>query len=555
MTTATEAGAVQGEVLRIPLGKLKEAAYNPRQHFNDKELADLVESVKAKGVINPILARPVNGHFEIIAGARRFRASKAAGLKDAPVLVRALNDQEALEVAVIDNLQRVDVHPLDEAGGYKALLDQPGYDVAGIAAKVGKSASYVYQRLKLAELIEPAKKAFWKDEIAAGHAVQIARLRAEDQKDVIEVLGRQSFTTRELADFIERRYHLDLHAAPFRKDDARLVPEAGPCTTCPRRTGTTPELFPDVKKKDTCLDKACYDAKWQAWKQLKLAEVGARAEQAVLVSDKDSWEIDKNDPRYKDVLPAGGWHSAGKKCGAVFVGIAADGKRIGQEFAVCTAKDCGKTSPADAQEARWEREREKRQKREAVERKKAERENQVVSRILAAMASRVESFTREDLLLIASGFFEDVWYDRRKRILDRHGWDGKKKGLRRISSIESCLEGLTDGQLMAFILEIALSRTGLAKTEEAAKRHGVDVVEVREAFKAEESALIKWTAGARGDYVGKVKGTSRTVIIKPCKIGKKAAFQYDTKPFIQGSSGYDSIEAAKAGAEKAAATW
>jgi ParB/RepB/Spo0J family partition protein len=273
MTTATE---TKTTMTSCPIENLREAAYNPRRHFDEKQLADLVESVKSKGILNPLLVRPISNTksldpvYEIVGGARRFRAAKVANLGRIPCIVRELTDQEALEVAVIDNLQRADVHPLDEAEGYAALLDhQDGkYDVAAIAAKVGKSASFVYQRVKLAELIAPAKKAFSEDRITAGHAILIARLTKDDQETALDRCLPKVDTSgldpsdwnyearnepvllpvRNLAQWIADELHQDLAKMPFDQSDVTLLPKAGPCTTCPKRTGNAPELFADVSK-------------------------------------------------------------------------------------------------------------------------------------------------------------------------------------------------------------------------------------------------------------------------------------------------------------------
>ena len=485
---------VQGEIQSIPIGKLKESTYNPRRHFDKKQLADLIESVKAKGVINPILVRPQNGHFEIIGGARRYRAAKEAGLAEILAIVRDLSDQEALEVAVIDNLQRADVHPLDEAEGFAALLKQPGYDVGAIASKVGKSPSYVYQRLKLADLVPSAKQAFFSEQLTAGHAVLIARLQPKDQKEMLDWLNQEqeyngTVGVRELGDHIAEEIHLDLNSAPFKKDDSVLHSAAGPCTTCPKRTGTTPELFPDVKKKDTCLDRSCFAVKLQNWKQQQVRDVEARGEQAGLISEKQSYEIGSKE-NYKGVLTAGMWHEATKKCkekGDVHVGIAVDGKRIGQEVAICVSHDCSATHAKEApDEARWRREREKRNRAEALARKRQERENQLQGRVFDALSTSVKKFTREDLEKIGSGFFEDVWYERRKRILSRRGWNQS-------AGVKGQLKKLTEPELMAFILEVALSRNGIGETEAAAKRHGVDVFAIRKAFNAEVDGKKKKT--------------------------------------------------------------
>ncbi len=188
----------------VPIGKIVESSTNPRRRFSEQGMLDLTESVRKHGVLVPLLVRPVNGHldsqsrtslairgtecpsYEIIAGARRFRAAKAAELGEIPVRVKEISDTEALELQILENLQREDVHPLEEALGYQALMERAGYEVAAIAAKVAKSESYVYQRLKLAELIEPAKDAFLEDRITAGHAILIARLQAADQEKALE---------------------------------------------------------------------------------------------------------------------------------------------------------------------------------------------------------------------------------------------------------------------------------------------------------------------------------------------------------------------------------
>jgi ParB family chromosome partitioning protein len=337
MTTSTTTTA---EMRTCALGDLKESVYNPRRHFDDKQLADLVESIKSKGILNPLLVRPVNGHLEIVGGARRFRAAQAAGLEQVPVIVRTLSDTEALEVAVIDNLQRVDVHPLDEAEGYSALLDQQDthYDVAAIAAKVGKSTSYVYQRLKLVDLIEPAKKAFWKEQFTAGHAVLIARLRPEDQKEVLAWYADSSkyelVGTRELARHIDDRVLVELNNAPWGLGDSDLVAAAGSCTACPKRSSATPELFADIKKGDRCLDRPCFGSKLGAYFERRQEEAKKFGLPVVLVS-----------PEYgcpPGVLKSDRWHKITnkKKCDKIAKGVLYSGGERGQIIDVCTGMRC-----------------------------------------------------------------------------------------------------------------------------------------------------------------------------------------------------------------------
>jgi hypothetical protein len=209
---ATAATEVQTKFQMIDLGKISESPMNPRKHFDAQSLKELAESIKAHGVQQPIVVRPDGNkqdRFEIVVGARRSRAAKLAGVKEIPAVIRELSNAAALEIMVIENLQREDVHPLDEALGYEALLkkhatcevcnvhsghriDCPNkHELANeqtaesIAAKVGKSVGYVYARLKLLALIPAGREALDKDRITPGHAVLIARLQPKDQVKAI----------------------------------------------------------------------------------------------------------------------------------------------------------------------------------------------------------------------------------------------------------------------------------------------------------------------------------------------------------------------------------
>lgn len=257
----------------VPLQQLVESKTNPRRQADKSKLKDLTASIREKGVLVPLLVRPQNGHYEIVAGWRRFRAAKAAGLESVPAVIRELSDVDALEAQVIENLQREDVHPLDEADGYRALLQTNKYDVATLAAKVGKSESYIYQRLKLGELAKPVQKAFLDERITPGHAILLARLPQKQQLEALDEAEDYSgaiLPVRELQRRILQRFHLNLDTAPWDKADKDLVRHAGACTTCPKRTGNNPGLFPDVKKGDTCTDADCYQSKASAFVRLQL---------------------------------------------------------------------------------------------------------------------------------------------------------------------------------------------------------------------------------------------------------------------------------------------
>lgn len=265
----------------VPLARLVESPSNHRKKTWG-DMKELTESVKAKGVLQPILARPVKGIgnnlLEIVFGHRRFRAAQAAGLDAIPAVVRELSDVEALEANVIENLQRADVHPLEEAEGYEQLLAQKErpLTVDDLAAKVGKSKAYVYGRMKLLSLCVEGRKAFYEGELTASLALLVARIvGAENQKRALKAFAQPHFRSvdelisfREAQQIVHGDFMLALKDAPFKPADAGLVPAAGACTNCPKRTGAQPLLFDDVKSGDVCTDPTCYrqkvDAAWKA---------------------------------------------------------------------------------------------------------------------------------------------------------------------------------------------------------------------------------------------------------------------------------------------------
>lgn len=273
----------------IPITKIQESAFNPRKTFTG--IDELADNIAEHGVLQPVLVRPVGSGYEIVFGARRFRAAKKAKMTHIPAEIRELADVTALELCVVENCQRVDVHPLEEAEGYETLHTKHKLSVEEIAAKVNKSVAQIYARMKLLDLIPEARKAFYDGKLSAGVAIQLARLAVSVQKDALKELTPaykqgDSISVREAGDIIARRFHLKLVDAPFDRDDAKLVPKAGACGPCPKRTGNQTELFPDVKSKDTCTDAKCFaEKKEAAWKQRMKKEVDAGVK--VLVSKEE----------------------------------------------------------------------------------------------------------------------------------------------------------------------------------------------------------------------------------------------------------------------------
>lgn len=185
MTSATTTPVAA--YLELPLAQLFDSALNPRRRFHQTKVDEIAASIRTHGIIEPLVVRPrVSGGFEVVAGHYRLRAAMAAPLDVVPCVQRQLTDLEALEVMLIENKQREDVHPLDEADGYARLHELDGaYSPEAIAAKVGVSTSYVYRRLKLREMIPEAREVFEADEITAAHAERLARLTPKQQQDAL----------------------------------------------------------------------------------------------------------------------------------------------------------------------------------------------------------------------------------------------------------------------------------------------------------------------------------------------------------------------------------
>ena len=188
--SARAAGATAaGGVRTLPVEYLRPGKYQPRHHFDQAAIDDLTQSVREKGVIQPLLVRQLaENAYEIIAGERRWRAAQAAMLHDVPVVVRELDDSEALELALIENLQRQDLTPLEEAEGFRRLMDEFQHTQEALAKALGKSRSHVANMIRLLSLPEPVKRMMDEGTLSAGHAR--ALLTAEDPiglaKQVVE---------------------------------------------------------------------------------------------------------------------------------------------------------------------------------------------------------------------------------------------------------------------------------------------------------------------------------------------------------------------------------
>jgi ParB/RepB/Spo0J family partition protein len=337
--------AVNQEYQTVSLSQLTESLTNPRKTFDHKTLNEMAESIRAVGLLQPILVRPTasEGRFEIVAGARRFRAARLAEVESVCVRVCQLTDAQTLEAQLIENLVRADVHPYEETQGFLALmrLDPARYTAQELAAKTGKSVTFVLQRLKLADLIPAAAKSFQKDEIATGHALLLARLSTAQQVEAfphcfadVWLEGKQKkrlVSVTEFSHYIDSNIILELAEAPFSREDDTLYTAAGACLNCPKRSGFNTLLFPDVKK-DSCFDAACYGE--------KVTRFIAASNLVQLAGDY------RVVPQGSDTVPRSKYTvlKSGDRCSYATQGIVAIGHNAGAILTVCTSIECEKHS-------------------------------------------------------------------------------------------------------------------------------------------------------------------------------------------------------------------
>ncbi|TPI43553.1 ParB/RepB/Spo0J family partition protein [Mesorhizobium sp. B2-9-1] len=183
---------------KVPIEFVSPNPKNPRRHFGDAELTDLAQSIREHGVVQPVVARPSPsqpGRYEIIAGERRWRAAQRAGLTEIPIIVRDVNDRTALELAIIENVQRADLNPVEEAQGYQQLIDEHGYTQADLGQVIGKSRSHVANTLRLLKLPNVIHDMLVDGDLSAGHARTL--VTAEDPAGLAKRIVKEGLSVRQ----------------------------------------------------------------------------------------------------------------------------------------------------------------------------------------------------------------------------------------------------------------------------------------------------------------------------------------------------------------------
>lgn len=257
---------------KVPLANITALPNYRTIDIDNGEFKDLVASIKKDDVLQPGLARPnakKPGHYELIFGNRRFAAAIEAGKKEFPLNIKDVADDDVLEFQIMENLQRKDVHPMDEAAGFKAYQLKKKCDVKELAAVFAKSERYITNRLALTNLNADLQKDFLKGLLTVGQAEMFAKLSAAQQKELKGETYDRYNENYVHVDTIRRRietmFLLKLSAAKWDLQDATLVVKAGACSTCKKRTSCSGLLFDDITKDDRCLDKKCFQQKNDAW--------------------------------------------------------------------------------------------------------------------------------------------------------------------------------------------------------------------------------------------------------------------------------------------------
>ena len=257
------------KLLAIPLKDVVPSPTNPRKTFDQTKTEELAASILEKGVLQPILVRAKGNKYEIVCGERRYRASKMVNAahknrNTIPAVIRELTDQEVREMQLIENFQREDVHPMEEAVAIKAVVESGEYSFEDLSHKVGKSITYLKQRMKLASLSEAWQEVFFANKMSISTAVKISCFPLDVQQLILDDtdtdIDLEEYGPIKIDDWDLRQYQGILNKASFDISDEKLLPEAGACTGCMHNTGFH-NLFPEEDNKARCTNIKCFSTK------------------------------------------------------------------------------------------------------------------------------------------------------------------------------------------------------------------------------------------------------------------------------------------------------
>lgn len=203
----------------LKISEIEPNRSQPRKDFDENSLSDLAQSISQHGLLQPLLVRPLPiGGYQIVAGERRYRACRMAGLTEVPVTIRELSDTETMELALIENLQREDLSPIEEALGYKALIDEHGFSQEEVATSVGKSRPAIANSLRILKLPDSVLEYVKQDKISAGHARALLMLDSEeDMLELAELIYKKDLSVRQAEKLAKKKPEVEEDAQPERK--------------------------------------------------------------------------------------------------------------------------------------------------------------------------------------------------------------------------------------------------------------------------------------------------------------------------------------------------
>jgi ParB family chromosome partitioning protein len=504
------------EYRNVSLSLLSESKTNPRRTFEEVALKELAESIRTQGVLSPLLVRPLteNG-FEIVAGARRYRAAQMVEIPTIPVRIVHLSDAAALEAQLVENLIRSEIHPMEEAQGFRALLDldEPKYSIEQIAAKVGKSPVFVASRLKLTDLVPAAVDAFYAGEIGVGHALLVAKLPADQQEQALSACFKEVYNNgakparillpvRNLQFWIDSNILLVLKDAPFNKRDAQLVPTAGSCADCPKRTGHNKLLFGDDlgRQGDRCTDPHCYQAKVTAHvaatvaakpELVQISTAYGRQKEGSPVLPRNQYTAIRDDkPKSKDEAKRPEY----KVCKFTTEAIITEGSDVGTVHKVCANLSCPVHHPKQStsrDEEKYKAEQEKQRKEQAIA-------NATGLRVLAAIGGAVPvRLMKRDMLFVIEKLVGTLDENRIEMLARQHGIRQKRDDGGIGKTVSAFIRRADEGTLSRLLVEssilLAASRSNPAGVlRDAASTYKVDTdaiaLKVKQEFAAKEKA-------------------------------------------------------------------
>lgn len=203
----------------LKISEIEPNRSQPRKDFDENSLSDLAQSISQHGLLQPLLVRPLPiGGYQIVAGERRYRACRMAGLTEVPVTIRELSDTETMELALIENLQREDLSPIEEALGYKALIDEHGFSQEEVATSVGKSRPAIANSLRILKLPDSVLEYVKQDKISAGHARALLMLdNEEDMLELAELIYKKDLSVRQAEKLAKKKPEVEEDTQPERK--------------------------------------------------------------------------------------------------------------------------------------------------------------------------------------------------------------------------------------------------------------------------------------------------------------------------------------------------